>query len=142
MSMIHELRPEHVDPAIRADVAYRVLEGHSPEEAVRLVLAERREALSWAVRPARRRELRLERARERLASPGDRVSGERSTVVAVAERAIRDGLTNEEALDAVRHAHPKARTSPACVIWYRSQLRRADKSVPTNGHVKWARGIA
>jgi hypothetical protein len=68
-----ELSPSDIDPAIRSDVAYRVLEGHSPEEALRLVLAEREEALEWAVRPARRRELRLERSRENLEGSGRRV---------------------------------------------------------------------
>ena len=34
------------------------------------------------------------------------------------------GRTTEQILEAVAYAFPAAKTSPACVSWYRSQLRK------------------
>jgi len=41
-----------------------------------------------------------------------------------AQDALKDGLTNEEALAAVRKEFPKSNCSLASINWYRNQLRK------------------
>lgn len=49
----------------------------------------------------------------------------------VAMAAIRDGKTNEEALEAVRAEFPDAKTSLASINWYRNKMRHDGVDVPT-----------
>lgn len=56
-----------------------------------------------------------------------------------AKDAISHGLTNEEALAAVRKEFPDGRTSLASINWYRSKLRAVNKSIKTNREVKRSR---
>lgn len=70
--------------------------------------------------------------------------GERwkDTVGAEAKRALIDGLSNGEALEAVRRKFPHARTSMASIAWYRSQLRKvANSKVPTDAEARHRRGV-
>lgn len=53
----------------------------------------------------------------------ERVSKREHTVGWMAEEAIRAGYSNAEALELVREMFPHARTSPASIAWYRSQMR-------------------
>lgn len=53
-----------------------------------------------------------------------------STIAAVAYRAILAGKSTEGVLKAVKAAFPKAKTSPFCVSYYRSALRRDGAKVP------------
>lgn len=64
----------------------------------------------------------------------------KDTIGEVAERAIREGKTNAEALELVRSRFPHARTTPASIAWYRSRLRRDDPKVPTDVQARHARG--
>ncbi len=64
---------------------------------------------------------------------------------AVAVAAILDGKTNEEALAAVKKAHPDAKTGMASINWYRNKLRSdgatlkgSKKAVPTSREQKKA----
>lgn len=64
---------------------------------------------------------------------------------AVAVAAILDGKTNEEALAAVKTAHPNAKTGMASINWYRNKLRSdgatlkgSKKAVPTSREMKKA----
>lgn len=50
----------------------------------------------------------------------------------VAEQAMREGLTNQEALDRVLAQFPEAKTSAASIAWYRVKLRKAGEEVPTD----------
>lgn len=56
------------------------------------------------------------------------------TIGAVAEKALRDGLSNERALAEVKKQFPHAATSTASIAWYRSQLRRdkGGEKIPTD----------
>lgn len=54
------------------------------------------------------------------------------TIGRVAEKAIRDGATNDEALKSVLKAFPHAKTTRDSVAWYRARLRRDDRRVPTD----------
>lgn len=61
------------------------------------------------------------------------LSGERwMSIGSVAEQAIRDGLTNQEARERVLAQHPNAKTSPESIAWYRVKLRKAGEDVPTD----------
>ena len=62
-----------------------------------------------------------------------------ATIAAVAYRAILAGKSTEDVLKTVRAAFPKAKTSPFCVSYYRSALRRDGAKVP---EPKRARGDA
>ena len=59
----------------------------------------------------------------------------------VANEALRDGLTNEEALKRVLAAFPNARTNTGCINWYRRKLRAAGEAVQTSRAIKQARRI-
>lgn len=48
----------------------------------------------------------------------------KESIGGVAREAILEGLTNEEALKAVKDKFPRSATSPASIQWYRSKLRR------------------
>jgi hypothetical protein len=59
--------------------------------------------------------------------------GERwMSIGSVAEQAIRDGLTNQEARERVLAKFPHAKTSPESIAWYRVKLRKAGDDVPTD----------
>lgn len=57
----------------------------------------------------------------------------------VANEALRDGLTNEEALKRVLAAFPNARTNTCNISWYRMKLRAAGEVVQTSRAIKQAR---
>ena len=54
----------------------------------------------------------------------------------VAENAIRDGRTDDEALAIVKAEFPEGKTTIACIRWYRSRLRRGGEDIPLNSEVK------
>ena len=54
------------------------------------------------------------------------------TIGKLAEKSIRDGATNEEALTKVQAAFPHAKTSRESIAWYRSRMRRDDPAIPTD----------
>ena len=62
-----------------------------------------------------------------------------ATIAAVAYRAIIAGRSTNQVIAAVKAAFPKAKTSPFCVSYYRSALRRDGVKVP---EPKRARGDA
>lgn len=53
--------------------------------------------------------------------------------------AIRAGMTNAEALDYVRETLPDARTTQACISWYRNHMRKQGERVMTARELKSAR---
>lgn len=54
-----------------------------------------------------------------------------STIADTIRSAISAGKTNEEVLAAVKAAHPDSNTSPACVSYYRSKMKKAGTNLPT-----------
>lgn len=52
-----------------------------------------------------------------------------SGVGRVACEAIRAGMTNAEALEHVQASFPGARTTLACISWYRSEMRKLGEKV-------------
>ena len=54
----------------------------------------------------------------------------------VAMEAIKAGKTNEEALAAVQKAIPGSKTSLASINWYRNNMRKTDKSIPTSRELR------
>lgn len=64
----------------------------------------------------------------------------KETIGEMAKKSIRDGMTNAEALEAVRKRFPHARTTAASIAWYRSQMRKEDPHVPTDAQARHARG--
>ncbi len=64
----------------------------------------------------------------------------RATVGEVARRAIAAGKTNAEALELVRDRFPHAKTTPASIAWYRSQMRKEDPLVKTDAQARHDRG--
>jgi hypothetical protein len=56
----------------------------------------------------------------------------------VIKEAILEGATNEEALNAALAEFPNAGTSASTVSWYRNQLRKEGKVVPTARSLKKA----
>ena len=54
----------------------------------------------------------------------------RGTIAAVATRSILAGRNTDSVIAAVKRAFPKAKTSPACVAWYRHDLRERGENVP------------
>lgn len=63
------------------------------------------------------------------------------TVGKVAEAAIEERKTNDEVLQLVREKFPHAKTSPASVAWYRSQMRKKNADIPTDAQAKHERGV-
>lgn len=53
-----------------------------------------------------------------------------STIADTIRSAISAGKTNEEVLAAVKAAHPDSNTSPACVSYYRSKMKKAGTNLP------------
>lgn len=64
-------------------------------------------------------------------SAGAPSAPERKTIQAVAFAAIREGLTNEQALDRVLAEFPHALTTKATIGKYRRMMRSAGEDVPT-----------
>jgi len=55
------------------------------------------------------------------------------TIGQAADDAIKQGLTNREALDFVKLKFPQAATTLESIAWYRSQLRKSESAnVPTD----------
>ncbi len=52
--------------------------------------------------------------------------------------AIKAGSDNEQALAAVMEEFPEAKTSLASINWYRNNLRKTDKTIPTARELKKA----
>ena len=57
-------------------------------------------------------------------------NGRKRLVKDVLVRAILAGRSTTQALAAVRRAFPKAKTTPACVAYYRTKLRAEGVKVP------------
>ncbi|QNN99785.1 hypothetical protein P67b_00026 [Ruegeria phage Tedan] len=49
----------------------------------------------------------------------------------VAREAIAAGMTNEAALEAVKAEFPEKNTTLASINWYRGDMRKNDKSIPS-----------
>lgn len=66
------------------------------------------------------------------------------TIGEEAEKAIRRGLTNREALELVRAKFPHGATSIDSIAWYRSRLRKSadpnDANIPTDREARAKRG--
>lgn len=62
----------------------------------------------------------------------------KATIGEVARSAILDGKTNAAALELVRAKFPHAKSSPASVAWYRSQLRKEDPTVFTDAQARYS----
>lgn len=60
----------------------------------------------------------------------------RTTIASVANDAIREGLTNEQALERVLAEFPYARTTKATIGKYRRMLRNGGEEVPTAAQAK------
>ena len=79
-----------------------------------------------------------ERAHERsatLRNDQDVWNPKSGTIGALAKDCIKDGLSDEETLQRVK-AKFQSDTKIASIRWYRSQMRKQDKSIPTNSEVK------
>ena len=63
---------------------------------------------------------------------GSEADGPIKGVGELARQLILDGLPNKAVLDAVQKKFPEAQTTADSISWYRSQLRREGKSVPTS----------
>ena len=63
----------------------------------------------------------------------------KKTIGSVAERAILDRMTNQEALEKVLDQFEDAATSLASIAWYRAKLRREAKDVPTDRQARLAK---
>lgn len=61
---------------------------------------------------------------------------EKQTIGRVAEKALRDGLSNEEVLAAVKAAFPESSTSMASINWYRNKLRSEGEDVKTSRQIR------
>lgn len=64
-------------------------------------------------------------------SAGASPAPERKTIQSVARAAIREGLTNEQALERVLVDFPYARTTKASIGKYRREMRSTGENVPT-----------
>ena len=53
----------------------------------------------------------------------DKKAAPKRGVGTAAQEAIKSGMTNEEALEAVRKAFPEAKTTLASINWYRNKMR-------------------
>ena len=61
---------------------------------------------------------------------------EKMTIGRVAEQALKDGLSNEEVLEAVKKAFPESSTSMASINWYRNKLRSEGEDVKTSRQIR------
>lgn len=57
------------------------------------------------------------------------------TIGALAKDCITKGFSNEETLECVRNGFPKSRTKTRDISWYRWRMRKADRSIPSNGDI-------
>jgi hypothetical protein len=64
----------------------------------------------------------------------------KDTIGQLARKAIDDKMSNSEALELVRSRFPHARTTPASIAWYRSQMRKEDPQVPSDAQARHAKG--
>lgn len=64
----------------------------------------------------------------------------KETISAVAEKAIIDGASNEDALKAVKKKFPQAATSMASISWYRSKLRKERPDILTDRQARERKG--
>lgn len=64
------------------------------------------------------------------------MSEEKLTIGRVAETSLRDGLSNDEVLAAVKKAFPDSNTSMASVNWYRNKLRSEGEDVKTSRQIR------
>lgn len=62
------------------------------------------------------------------------------TIGAVAKTCIGNGFSDEETLKRVRAEFPDGKTRIHSIRWYRSQMRKHDKSIPTNSDLKLRSG--
>ena len=62
------------------------------------------------------------------------------TIGALAKNCIQDGLSDEETLGRVKAAFPRRGTGINSIRWYRSQMRKHNKSIPTNSDLKLRSG--
>lgn len=70
-------------------------------------------------------------------------TSQKLTIGSVAENAIRSGANNAQALNTVLSVFPKAKTTMACIAWYRQKLRREGEPVPTATQIRaWERAMA
>ena len=65
-----------------------------------------------------------------------KTKAKKRTIASVAEKAILAGKGTAAVIAAVKRAFPESKTSPACVGWYRADLRKRGKRVPP------AKGVA
>lgn len=79
-----------------------------------------------------------DRVRRADRKPTDRTD----TIAWVAQVAIREGATDEEAVEAVLAVFPRARTKPASIVFYRTKMRNAGETVPTSAEASNARAKA
>ena len=59
-------------------------------------------------------------------------------VGAVAREALSRGLSNEEALAAVKAEFPDSKTGLQTISWYRNSMRKTDPSIPSGRDAKKA----
>ena len=84
-------------------------------------------------------------AHERVATPdGDQANQDvwnpnKGTIGALAKDCIKEGLSDEEALQRVKAAFPTKSTRIESIRWYRSQMRKHDKNTPTNSQLMMRR---
>jgi len=62
------------------------------------------------------------------------------TIGALAKDYIRQRLSDEETLELVKAAFPQGSTGIKSIRWYRSQMRKHDKGIPTNSDLKLRSG--
>lgn len=58
-----------------------------------------------------------------------KIEGKASTIADVIREGLSAGLTTDEILANIKKAHPNAKTSPACVAYYRSKMKKAGATV-------------
>lgn len=63
----------------------------------------------------------------------------KKTIGNVAEKAILNGMTNQEALEKVLDEFEEAATTLASIAWYRAKLRRERDDVPTDRRARLRR---
>jgi len=64
------------------------------------------------------------------------MSEDKNTIGRIAEQALRDGLSNDDVLAAVKKAFPESNTSMASVNWYRNKLRSDGEDVKTSRQIR------
>jgi hypothetical protein len=64
-----------------------------------------------------------------------------ATIADIIRTSIAEGLNNKQILLAVKAAHPASKTSPACVAFYRSQVKKAGNKLPPRDTERPAKGV-